>query len=245
MVISSGMPPRIQALQRHLRGVRRRFFWIFLSFGLGLSLTWYFRDTVFVWLYAPARHYLSDDWQPIFTGPTEMLGLTIKLSMWGGLAVAFPVVMYHALRFLWSFLGRSQRRFLAFCLPFVLLCYLAGAAFAYFVMLPTSLGFLLQFGTNIAIPMIRITEYMDIVMMMIFWLGAVFELPPIMVILVKFRIVRFRRLWQWNRYVPPFALILGTIVSPGLDTVTMLLVAVPIILLYEVGLVCAWMAKPR
>ena len=245
MAISSGVPPRIQALQRHLRGVRARLFWVFLSLGVGASLTWYFQDTVFVWLYAPGRRHLSPDWQPIFTGPTEVLGLAIQLAMWGGLVVAFPVFMYHVLRFLWPVLGRSQRRFLAICLPAALLCYLAGASFAYFVMLPTSMGFLLQFGTGIAIPMIRITEYMDIVMMMIFWLGVVFELPLIMVALTKLRVVRFRRFRQWNRYVPVFAFILAAVVTPTCDVVNMAMVAIPIILLYQVGLCCALLVRPR
>ena len=245
MATSSGVPPRIRALQRHLRGVRARLGWVLLSSGVGASLTWYFRDTIFVWLYAPARRHLSDDWQPIFTGPTEMLGLAIQLAMWGGLVVAFPVFMYHVLRFFWPVLGRSQRRFLAFCLPVVLLCYLAGAAFAYFVMLPTSMGFLLKFGTGIAIPLIRITEYMDLVMMLIFWLGVVFELPLIMVALTKLRVVRFRRFWQWNKYVPVFASILSAVITPTLDVVNMAFVAIPIVGLYQIGLICAFLVKGR
>ena len=245
MATSSGVPPRIRALQRHLRGVRARLGWVLLSSGVGASLTWYFRDTIFVWLYAPARRHLSDDWQPIFTGPTEMLGLAIQLAMWGGLVVAFPVFMYHVLRFFWPVLGRSQRRFLAFCLPVVLLCYLAGAAFAYFVMLPTGMGFLLKFGTGIAIPMIRITEYMDLVMMLIFWLGVVFELPLVMVVLTKFSVIRFRRLWQWQKFVPPFAFILSAVITPSFDAVNSILVAVPIIVLYEAGLLLAFFARPR
>ena len=215
--------------------------WVFLAFGLGASVTWYFRATVFLWLLAPARHHLGETWQPIFTGPTEMLGQAIRLRMWGGAVVAFPVLVYNVFRLVRPLLSQQQRRSGYFFLPAGLVCYLAGAAFAYFVLLPTGLGFLLRFGTDIAVPMIRISEYMNLTLAMIFWLGVVFELPLVMVGLTKLRIVSYHRLKRLRRYVPAMAFILGAIITPTFDVVNLTLVAVPMITLYEVGLFLSWL----
>ena len=234
--------PRLGKIRKHLRGVKRRLLYVFLAFGIGASLTWYFRTVVMLWLLAPAREQLSPTGQPIFTSPTEMFSLTIGLAIKGGLVVGFPVLTYHVARFLSPLLSKRQRHFLVLFLPASLLCYLAGIAFAYFVLLPTGLQFLLHFGTEVAVPMIRISEYMTLVFAMLFWLGVVFELPLIMMMLVKLRIVSYQQLKRLRRYVPAMAFILSAIITPTFDIINQTLVAVPIILLYEVGLVLSWLA---
>ena len=213
--------------------------------GLGASLTWWFRKTVILWLLAPAQGQLSETGQPIFTGPTEMFTITLRLTVVGGIVVALPVLAYHIARFLSPILNRRQRRFVAIFLPAAFVCYLAGAAFAYFVLLPTGLGFLLRFGTDIAIPMIRISEYMDLALAMLFWLGVVFELPLAMFLLAKLRIVSYQRWKKLRRYVPLAAWTLGMVLTPTVDLLNQTLVAVPIIILYETGLFLSWLARPR
>ena len=125
------------------------------------------------------------------------------------------------------------------------MCYLGGAAFAYFVMLPVGLKFLLHWGEGIAVPLISITEYMALVTAMLFWLGMVFELPPIMFLLTKLRLVRYEQFRRFSRNVPVAALILGALLTPTFDVVNQTLVAFPIILLYEVGLFLSRLARPR
>ena len=90
-----GVRPRLAAIQRHLRGVKRRLLWVLVAFGVGSSLTWYFRKTVVLWLLSPAGGQLSETGRPIFTSPTEMFNLTIRLTILGGVVVAFPMLVFH------------------------------------------------------------------------------------------------------------------------------------------------------
>lgn len=234
------------AFQRFGRRVRRRLLWIFVAFGVGASTTGYFREAVFAFLFAPAKGNLSPyGGLPIYTGPVEMMSATIHLAIMGGLVAAFPVATISVYQLVSPLLSRKRRRFAVLFLPALFVCYLGGAAFAYFVMLPVGLTFLLHFGAGIAVPLISITEYMGLVTAMLFWLGVVFELPPAMFLLTKLRLVRYERFRRIRRYVPGAAFILSAIITPTPDIVNSTMVAVPIILLFEVGLFLSRLARPK
>ncbi len=191
-------------------------------------------------LFAPAKGDLSPyGGLPVYTGPAEMMGATIHLAMMGGVVVAFPVATISVYQLVSPLLGRRRRRIVLLFLPALFVCYLGGVAFAYFVMLPVGMTFLLHFGTGIAVPLISITEYMSLVTALLFWLGVVFELPLVMFLLTKLRLVRFEQFRRVNRYVPGAAFILSAILTPTFDVVNSTMVAVPIILLYEAGLFLA------
>ena len=197
-------------------------------------------------MFAPAKGNLSPyGGLPIFTGPTDMMGATIQLALTGGLVVAAPVATISVYSLLSPLLNRKQRRFVTFAIPAVLACYLIGVAFAYFVMLPVGLKFLLHFGNGIAVPLISITEYMSLVTAMLFWLGVIFELPLVMFMLTKLRLVKYERFRKMHRYVPAAAFILGALITPSFDVVNQTLVSVPIILLYEAGLCLSRLARPK
>jgi sec-independent protein translocase protein TatC len=213
---------------------------------MGASLTWYYRETIFRLLFAPAHGSLSPfGGLPIFTSPIEMMGATIHLAVMGGVVTAFPVVVFSGFRLLSPLLSQKRRRLLALFLLATLVSYGGGAAFAYLVMLPASLKFLLHFGDGIAVPVIRITEYMKLVTALIFWFGVIFELPIVMFLLAKVRVVSYERFRRFRKYVPAAAFVLSALITPTFDVVTQTMMAVPIIVLYEVGLLLARMARPR
>ena len=225
--------------------MRWRLFWVFVAFSLGGSLTWVFKTSIFNLLLAPADGQLSGTGKPIFTGPTEMFSLTISMVIKGALLVAFPVLMFHVYRLLGPLFTKAQRGIIVRFFGLIVLFYIAGMAFAYFVLLPAGLGFLLQFGTDVATPAIRITEYMDLALTMIFWLGIVFEIPILMMMLAKLRLVSHKGFSKVRKYVPIAALILSGIITPTPDWVNQSLVAVPLILLYELGIFLAWLVRPK
>ena len=237
--------PRLVAIRQHIRGVKQRLLLVCIAFGLGSGLAWYFRSAIIGWLLLPAHGQLSQSGRPIFISPTEMLSLVISLTMRAGIVVAFPVAVYHIYRLLRPLLNKQQRRFVVIFLPAGFVCYLLGAAFAYFVLLPTGINFLMQFGTDVADPTIRITEYMGLVLAMLFWLGIVFELPLAMFLLAKLRVVSYQRIKKFRRYVPLAALFFGAIITPTADIVNSMLVTVPIILLFEFGAFLAWLARAK
>ena len=232
-------------MRRFARRVRFGLLGTLLAFGTGAGLTWWFRVTIFGWLAAPADGMLSPhQGLPIYTSPTEILSTTIKLSLTGGVVFAIPVLVGTIFYLVRPLLKRSERRLVALFLPAILLCYLAGVSFAYFLMLPVGIAFLLHFGEGIAVPTIRISEYLSLVITLIFWLGVIFELPLLIFLLAKLRLVSYQRFKRVRKFVPPAALIISAILTPTMDIVNQLLLAGPIIVLYEVGLMLAWLAQP-
>ena len=224
--------------------IRIGLFWILLTFGAGAGATWYYREAVFGLLLAPAGGNLSpfEGNLPIFTSPTAMMGATIQLAIRGGIITALPVIIVSVYTLFSSLVPPQQRRFLVIFLPATVLSFLLGAAFAYWILLPTGLKFLLNFGTGVAVPVIVLSEYIDLLTAMIFWLGVVFELPIAMYLLAKMQIVSYLRLRGLRKYVPVSAFILSAIITPTFDVVNQTLLAVPIILLYEGGLFLSWLA---
>ena len=236
--------PNKGAFHRFGRRARWRVFWVSVAFGVGAGSTWNFRETIFAWLIAPAHGALSPfGGLPVFINPVEMWGVTFGLAIKGGLVVAFPVATVSVFQLVSPLLDQRRRRFVALFLPAIFLCYLGGAAFAYFVILPTGMRYLLNFGTNIAVPLISISAYMKIVTALLFWVGVVFEIPLVMFLLAQLRLVSSARFRKFRKYVPFVAFGLGTFITPGFDAVNATMVALPIIVLFEVGLFLAWLAE--
>ena len=232
-------------MRRFARRVRFGLLGTFLAFGIGAGLAWYFRVTIFNWLIAPAGGNLSPhDGLPVYTSPTEILSVTIRLSLTGGVIFAIPVLVLTIFYLVSPLISRHERRLVALFLPAILAAYLAGVSFAYFVMLPVGIAFLLSFGEGIAVPTIRISEYLSLAIVLLFWLGVIFELPLVMFLLAKLRLVSYQRFRRVRKFVPPVAIILSAIITPTFDVVNQLMVAIPIIVLYEVGLLLAWLAQP-
>ena len=229
------------------RRIRIRLFWVLLTFGAGAGGTWYYKEAVFGLLLAPAGGNLSpfEGNLPIFTSPTSMMGATIQLAIRGGVIAALPVLVISVYTLFSSLVPPQQRRFLVIFLPATVVCFLLGAAFAYWVLLPTGLKFLLNFGTNVATPVIILDEYISLLTAMVFWLGVVFELPITMYLLAKMQIVSYLRLRGLRKYVPVAAFILSAIITPTFDVFNQTLLAVPMIVLYEVGLFLSWLAWPE
>jgi len=233
------------AFQRFGKRLRLRLLLSFLAFGIGAAATWYYREDIFQFLIAPAEGSLSPfGGAPVFTGPTAMMGATISLALRGGALAAAPITVVGLYTLVRPAMPDAQHRFILLFFPATLVCFLAGGAFAYFVMLPTGLGFLLNFGGGVAVPLITINEYLDLMMSMMFWLGVVFEIPVAMYLLAKTNIVSYRRMQNLRKFVPVSAFILSAIITPTFDAFNQTLVAVPIILLYELGLFVAWVAHP-
>jgi sec-independent protein translocase protein TatC len=223
--------------------IRRRLFWIFLFFGIGTGATFYYREQVFAFLLAPAGGELSPfDGLPVYNSPVAMMSATISLAMRGGFTFALPVIVVSIYTLVRPVLPEKQRHFIIVFAPIAFFLFLAGNAFVYYVMLPTGLGFLLNFGEGIAVPLILISDYVDLLSALMLWVGIVFEIPLVMYLLSRMHLVSYQRFRKWRMFVPVFALILGAILTPTFDAVNQLLLAVPIYVLYEVGLFVSWLA---
>ena len=198
---------------------------------------------MFAFLLAPAEEMLSpfEGGLPIFTGVPDMFGSTLSLSMKGGQVTALPVLIVGILSMLKPFV---PRRFWLFVTTYTALSvgmFALGASFVFFVMMPVSLNFLLTFGEGVAIPVILLTEYMALLLSLIFWIGVAFELPIVMQLLARFRVVSYARASTLRKWVVPTAFIFAALITPSLDGTLTFLVAIPMLLLYEAGLIAGWL----
>ena len=212
---------------------------------VGSAVCFYFYEEILTLLITPARRVAGDDVSIIYTEVTELLSTTVKVSLLGGLVLALPVILYHVVRFVAPGLTPKERRILFSFLPAALLAFVAGMAFGYFVMIPPALRFLLTFGGDVAEPLIRISNIVNIMIRLLFWLGIAFETPLVMYVLATLGIVnargfsRFRRLWLVVSFI------IAAAITPTIDPLNQAIVAVPLIVLYELGVLLARIAGRR
>lgn len=225
---------------------RNTVFLAILAWSIGAGATFWWHPEVFAFLIAPAEDQLSPfNGLPIFTAPQDMFGSTLSLSMKGGQIAAIPVLTVGFLSMLKPFVPSRFWRFLTTYTALIIGLFLGGASFVYFVMLPVSLHFLLTFGKGVAVPVILLTEYIALLTQLMLWVGLSFELPIAMQLLSKFRIISYPRASKLRKWVPWVALIFAALITPSLDGTLTMLVAAPILLLYEFGLFFAWLSHPE
>jgi sec-independent protein translocase protein TatC len=223
----SGLKEHLLALRRHL--FRSVVALIFTSIIVGV----YF-DQIMDLL----THFLEDGTRSLsIIEVTEGLSVFMRVTLLGGFIVAFP---YIALE-LWLFIGwglhRSARRWGCVALPFATLLFLSGVAFAYFVLLPTAIPFLLNFGDFQQNP--HVSNYVSVVTSLLFWMGVAFEFPLIMFALAALGIVDAQVLrQQWRLAVVVIAFI-SAMITPTVDPWSMGLVMLPLIGLYGFGILLA------
>jgi len=191
-------------------------------------------------LLVPGQKHLSGSGEPIFTEVAELLGVTVKVSLLGGLILALPIILFQIIRFTAPGLTGKEKRWIFAMLPGAFFCFVGGVGFAYFVILPPILRFLLTFGGDIATPMIRIGNYLNVVITLLFWMGLAFETPLIMFTLTKIGVVKSSLFSAGRRYAVVLAFVLGALITPTFDPINQTLVACPLILLYEIGI---WLSK--
>lgn len=177
--------------------------------------------------------------QPIFTKPTEMFITTFKVDLYAGAGLALPIVLYEIVAFLLPGLLPHEKRYLFLLLPGIAIFFIAGVVFAYVLMLPFALQFLFTFGSDIARPLPSINDYINFVVSVLFWVGLTFETPLVIFFLAKVRLVNVQRLKAFRRFAIVGAFIIAAIVTPTPDPINQTIVALPIILLYELGIILA------
>jgi sec-independent protein translocase protein TatC len=182
----------------------------------------------------------AGDVRPVFLRPTEGVLTYFRVALLAGVALALPFVTYQVAQFVLPGLRPSEKRFLIWLLPGAVVSFVAGAAFAYFVMLPPSLRFLVSFGSEVAEATWAIGEYIAFVTNLMFWTGVVFEAPLLAFFLAKLGIVTSEMLSRNRKYALLVSAILAAVITPTPDPFNMMLVMAPLIVLFEVSV---WVTK--
>jgi len=173
---------------------------------------------------------------------TEPIGTVMKVSLLTGFAISFPYIAFEIWLFIAPGVSRRMRMMGLLAIPIALLFFLGGMAFAYFVMLPVALPFLLNFAGIHTIP--RPTSYVSFVTSIMFWIGLAFEFPLVIYILAALHFVNARTLAkQWRLAVVIIAVVAAAI-TPTVDPVNMSIVMGPMILLYFLSIGLAYLANP-
>jgi sec-independent protein translocase protein TatC len=221
-------------LVEHLGELRARLLISLLALTVGFAVAFAFHGTLIEWLTRP----LPDDRKLVTFGVTEPFYTAVKVSLYGALAVAFPVLVYQ----LWSFLApaleaRSQRVVSTFVL-FATTLFAGGVAFGYAVVLPRAITFLTTYDEALYDVQIRASYYYSFVSLALVGMGLVFELPIFVLALVRLQIVSAERLRR-NRRIGIFLVVLAAVLLPTVDPVSLAFEAIPMVLLFEFSI---WLA---
>jgi len=217
----------------HLEELRKRVIVCLIAVCITFTIAYAFKEKLFQILMKPLGHEI------IFTGLTEAFFCYLKTAFIAGLLMAVPVIMYELWLFVAPGLYDKEKRLL---LPFVLLSsffFIGGALFGYFVVFPYAFQFLLGFGTDGIKAMPSMREYLSLASMLLFAFGCTFELPLVLTLLAKAHIVTAAFLNRNRKYAILLIFIASAIITPTTDPFNLFLMAVPLCILYEVGIIGA------
>lgn len=224
----------------HLIELRTRLLWSFAAIAIAFFLCFAFAKEIFALLVRPLAAAGQD--RVIFTQVFEAFFVQVRVAFFGALMLSFPVVATQMWRFVAPGLYRQEKQALAPFLAATPFLFALGACFAYFVAIPTALKFLLGFQgdlgnsgvTQEALP--SVGQYLSFIMQFLFAFGVAFLLPVLLMLLNRAGIVTREQLIGFRRYFIVAAFIIAAIFTPP-DVVSQLLLAVPLILLYEISLI--------
>lgn len=180
---------------------------------------------------------------PVFTNITEFWGVVMRVSLLAGLLISFPFIIYQIIAFILPGLKNNEKKFLIILMPGSLISFYLGSAFGFFILVPPAIKFLVIFGGDVSVPLIRIGSLVQLTVNLMIWMGISFQLPIIMYLTTVLRLTNFLVFKRLRKWFVVLAFVLGAIITPTFDPVNQLIVALPIILLYEVGLILSRLAK--
>lgn len=218
----------------HLEELRWRLIYALIGVVIGTILAWIFIDQlVNIILLKPARD-AGANLQNL--RPFGQLFLFVQVAIIIGIIISIPNIFYQLWKFISPALKRNEKKYILSIVIFSSVCFLTGVAFAYFVMLPLALKFAQQFGSEAIKNEFAIDEYMNIIISVMLAAGLVFELPMVSFFLTKLGILTPNFMRRFRRHAIVIILFLAAILTPGADPVSQVILAVPLVLLYEISI---------
>lgn len=219
----------------HLEDLRKRIIWALLGIIVGCILAGIFINQIMdYFLLAPAKlsnislQNLKPFGQPF---------LYFKVVLVVGLIISFPNILLQLWLFVAPGLYQKEKKYVGRITVFTSFCFLAGVAFAYYLMIPTMLNFAATFGSASIKNIIDVNEYFSFITIMLLACGLVFEMPMLSYILSKFGIINSKLLSKYRRHSILINLILAAILTPSTDPISQLIFAIPLFILYEISII--------
>lgn len=214
----------------HFYELRKRLFWVVLTLVVTSALGFQYKDQLISAVMAPLHGQ-----KLIYLTPAGGFSFIFTLSIYFGALLTIPVVIYNIYRFLQPLLGKSSRRLVAGMITMSILLAAAGAAFGYFVTIPGAINFLSEFAGDAVIPSLTAESYLNFVVAYVLGLAVLFQLPLLLFLFDHVRPIPPGMLSSTQRFVIIAATIIAAVITPTPDALNMMVVAIPIILVYEVG----------
>jgi sec-independent protein translocase protein TatC len=236
-------------LMEHLVELRRRLIWSFLALAVAFAVCFYFADKIFAFLAQPLVHAFGEGQGTlIYTKLYEAFFVQIRVALFAAFFLAFPIIANQ----IWLFVApglysKEKKAFLPFLVATPVL-FTLGGALAYYVVMPTAFKFFLQYEGNLggikqeALP--AVGEYLSLVMHFIFAFGIAFLLPILLMLLERAGIVTRDQLKKGRRYAILGAFVIAAVATPP-DAMSQFMLAIPLMLLYELSLIAIWFTEKR
>jgi len=229
----------------HLDELRRRLVASAISLGVGAAIAFLFIDRIFAFIMKPLAESLPAGSRLTAVEPTEPFMLYIKIGLLAGVVIAAPLITLQLWLFIAPGLYAHEKRF---ALPFILMAtvfFVAGAAFSHFLVFPWAWGFLSTFAPDFVMFAPRIEAVFSLYAMLLLTMGVVFEMPAVVLALARMGLVTAGFLWRHIKYAVLIIFVAAAVLTPTGDMVTQSLMAGPMVGLYLLSIVLAWLFGKR
>jgi sec-independent protein translocase protein TatC len=230
---------------KHLEDLRRALIWSALALFIGMGTACYFAPTFFKILKVPLKGVVPNPDTFIRTlDVTGGMTVAMQTIVWGGVLFSAPVILFSVCWFVFPGLTRRERRTLLGGLLFAAFLFIAGVLMCYFLALGPALEIMLWFNSwmGIDIEYFTVTSYIGFVLKLLLSFGLTFELPIVLLVLGELGLINSRQLRNKRRHALVVILILSAIITPTQDPFSQLILAIPLITLYEL---CIWLIHAR
>lgn len=217
----------------HLEELRKRIIVVLAVFVVAFIPAYYFHNEILAFLTDPLENE-----KLIFLDITEPFLVNVKLAFFAAAAFILPLLLYQIVAFIKPALSKKVRRYLLIILVIFFILFIGGVLFSYKLMIPIALEWLLSQGENLT-QSLTVNRYVSFIGWFILGSGILFELPLVLLFLIKANILTVKQLRRQWRIVYIVILVLCAIITPDWSPVTMAILAVPMILLYELSLLLA------
>lgn len=216
----------------HLEELRKSLLVSIVAIILGAVVAFYFSDIILAMIQRPVKML---DLNLVFIGITEGFYIKMKLALWGGFVLAFPVVAWQIYRFVSPALFANEKKYVLILVPIMVVLFALGVVFAYVVVLPVAIAVLVLLAGDLE-PMLTAEKYVSFFLTFTIPFGLVFELPVIVYFLTRLGVIDARWLAAKRKYALLAIFVAAAVLTPGPDPLSQVLMGVPIYVLYEISI---------
>ena len=218
----------------HVEELRWRIIYAIIGIVIFTIIAWFFIDPIVEFILLKPARDANASLQNL--RPFGQLFLYVQVAITVGVVASLPNIFFQLWQFISPALKKREQKYILWIVFFSTFCFLSGIAFAYFVMLPLTMKFAAQFGTAEIANEFAIDEYMSIIISVMLAAGLVFELPMVSFFLSKLGILTPKFMRKYRRHAIVIILVLAAFLTPGADPVSQVILAVPLVLLYEISI---------